>query len=210
MLHSSSAVTSRYSVLDRSATTSVQAISKEMFGNSSYLNKTSVKRDGDDIKTGYIFLVIVVLIGIFVFFFSLFVVTYIYFKCFRKHAKDDQIKDNTWQAQYTSLHVETMEPQPQEQQVNVGHRGRVNSDSSYLSPVFVRNESISEPDGVFNNDNRLVNREMLLEFGENRRDISSQETESILPLGDLTDHVYFEINEEYGDLDKALHGTERI
>lgn len=199
VLQTSSAVSFLYSVWDRPATTNVQAISKEIIRSDSNVNNTAVNRDGDDIKTDYIFLVIVVLIGIFVLFFSLFVVTYIYFKCFRKPAIDVGIKDNTWQVQYTSLHVEATEPQPQEQLVNVEHRGRVNSDSSYLSPVFVRNESISEPGGVSNNDNRLVNREMLLEFGENRRDISSQETESILPLGDLTDQVYFEINEDDGD-----------
>lgn len=112
VLQTSSAVSFLYSVWDRSTTTSVQAISKEMFG----INKTSVNRDGDDIKTDYIFLVIVVLIGIFVLFFSLFVVTYIYFKCFRKYAIDVGIKDNTWQVQYTSLHVEATEPQPQNQQ----------------------------------------------------------------------------------------------
>ena len=105
--------------------------------------------------------------------------------------------------QSTSLHVEAMESQPQEQQVNEEQRGRVNSDSSYFFPVSVRNESINEPDGVFNNDNRRVNREMILEFGENRRDMSRQETELILPLGDLTDHVcLFRINEEDDHLKK--------
>ena len=195
----SSAVSFHYSVWDRPATTNVQAISKEIIRSVSNVNNTAVKRDVVDIKTDYVSLAVVVLIGIFVLFFSLCVVTYIYIKCFQKHAREVITKDNTSQGQYTSLHVETMEPQPQEQQVNVEHRGRVNSDSLYLSPVFVRNESISEPGGVFNNDNRPVNREMLLEFGKNRQDISSQETESILPLGDLTDHVYFEINEDGGD-----------
>lgn len=79
-----STVSFLYSVSDRPAT-----ISHDISGGFSKNNGTSENRDADVFKHIYVLHVIIALMGIFVLYFSICVVTYIFLKCFRKNAKDD-------------------------------------------------------------------------------------------------------------------------
>lgn len=130
------------------------------------------------------------LIGVFVVFFSIFVIAYIY-KCFRKNAIDSGIKNAEVQAHYKSLDFEAVKQEPAGQQINLEQRGRFISDSSYLSPIFVRNENLSEEDGFPMNENRRVNHEVLPESVLNRQSDLNPETKAILPQDDFTEHCEF-------------------
>lgn len=63
-------------------------MSHGMSGGVSKNNGTSENSDADVFKHNYVLQVIIALMGVFVLFFSIYVVTYIYLKCFRKNAKD--------------------------------------------------------------------------------------------------------------------------
>lgn len=162
----------------------------------SEVNEVSSNRDADIFKNNYVFLVIIILIGVFVLFFSIFVITYIYFKCCRKVTSNSGKNDNEWQANYKSLDFEAMQLEATGHQVNLEQRGRFISDSSYLSPVFVRSESQNETSGVPNNEIRCANNEVLPESELKRQDTTNKVSEVFLPPGDLTEHVYIEITED--------------
>ena len=174
-----------YSVSDKPSTISTQTIK---------VGETSVKNDVDVLKNNYIFSVIIVLIGVFVLFFSIFVIAYIY-KCFRKNAIDSGIKNAEVQAHYKSLDFEAVQQEPAGQQINLEQRGRFISDSSYLSPIFVRNESLSEQD-----ENRRVDHEVLPESVLNRQGNLNPETKAIPPQDDFPEHVYIEVTEDDSEL----------
>ena len=76
-----------YSIWDRPATSSVQTISHGMSGGVSKNNGTSENRDGDVFKYNYVLQVVIALMGGFVLFFWIYVVTYIFLKFFRKNCK---------------------------------------------------------------------------------------------------------------------------
>lgn len=181
-----------YSVSDKPATISAQTIK---------VGETSVKNDVDILKNNYIFSVIIVLIGVFVLFFSIFVIAYIY-KCFRKNAIDSGIKNAEVQAHYKSLDFEAMQQEPAGQQINLEQRGGLISDSSYLSPIFVRNESLREQDGFPMNENRRVDHEVLPESALNKQDKVGPETKAILPQSDLKQHVFIEVTEDDSEFNR--------
>lgn len=162
----------------------------------SEISETSSNRDADIFKNNYVFLVIIILIGVFVLFFSIFVITYIYFKCCRKVTSNSGKNDNEWQANYKSLDFEAMQLEATGHQVNLEQRGRFISDSSYLSPVFVRSESQNETSGVPNNEITCANNEVLPESKLKRQASTNKANEVFLPPGDLTEHVYIEITED--------------
>lgn len=66
-------------------------------------------------------------------------------KCFRKLSNSRKVKETDWQAQYKFLDFESMVSDATAHQVNLEQRGRLVSESAYLYPVFVRNESYIEP-----------------------------------------------------------------
>lgn len=130
--------------------------------------------DIDLIKDNSVVRVIISLIGVFVFFFAIFVLTYIYFKCFRKTANaSGGVRENEWQAQYKSLNFNEVEPQiplhPETQEM-------VNTDFTYLTPVFSRNDN-QESRGTGENERRKEN-EILSETHLQEQRVSSQETTS--------------------------------
>lgn len=84
---------SPYSVSDKPATVYVRTIK---------VSETTGRNDVDVFKNNYILSIIIVLIGVFVLFFSIFVIAYIY-KCFRKNASDSGIRNNERQTHYKSL-----------------------------------------------------------------------------------------------------------
>ena len=135
------------------------------------------------------------LIGVFVVFFSIFVIAYIY-KCFRKNSIDSGIKKAEVQAHYKSIDFKAVQQEPTSQQINLEQRGRFISDSSYLSPIFVRNESLSEQNGFPRNENGRVDHEILPESVLCTHEKLNTETKAILHQGDFTEHVYIEIIED--------------
>lgn len=94
--------------------------------------------------------VITSLIGVFVFFFALCVLTNIYFKCCRKKNTESRMEGNDWQAQYKSLRFVPAEP---ETILHLESQEQINTDFTYLTPVFSRNKSFKE---ALSNKNETV------------------------------------------------------
>lgn len=116
--------------------------------------------------------------------------TYIYFKCFKKTTTTSVLRETEWQAQYKSLRFDAVEPQliplHPEQQV------RVNTDFTYLTPVFNRNEnreSRRTGENDRRNENEVIPDTHLLET-------ISRQNEPNIAHGDGQEHVYIEITEE--------------
>lgn len=130
--------------------------------------------DNDLIKDNSVVRVIISLIGVFVFFFAIFVLTYIYFKCFRKTtAVSGRAKENEWQAQYKSLNFDELEPQIP---LHSETQEMVNTDFTYLTPVLSLNDN-QESRGTGENERRNEN-EILPETHLQEQRVSSQETTS--------------------------------
>lgn len=134
----------------------------------------------------------------FVFFFAIFVLTYCYFKCFRITTNaSGEVRENKWQAQYKSLSFDAEEPQ-----LNPSHpepQELVDSDFTYLTPVFSRNESRNSY-CLGKNDREHENEILPVSHLQEHR-ISSQETAGkqnnpILIRDDIQDHVYIEITDD--------------
>lgn len=138
------------------------------------------------------------LFGIFVLFFSVFVIAYIYLKCFRKELNAKSNKNTDWQAKYRSLSLDTRQPlgttyeEPQEELIVTG--------SAYLSPVFSRNES-NEISSLQINDMRIDSNDVSQETTGGGYSLShvptyiENETNSSPELEQRTYHVYTEIAE---------------
>lgn len=136
----------------------------------------------------------IILLGVFVLFFSVFVIAYIFFKCFQTKTNSSKTKETVLQAQYQALNP----VEPESTVYTVQHR-RSNVDSAYLSPVFSCNER-SDTLGLQENDLRLENNEVLQENTVGgvrlRHDLTTTENElNDFRLNDQTDHVYIEITD---------------
>lgn len=137
------------------------------------------------------------LFGIFVLFFSVFVIAYIYLKCFRKDLNNKSKKSSEWQVEYRSLSLDTRLPpgeayeEPREQMI---------ADSAYLSPVFSRNGS-NEISSLQIHDMRIDNNDVSRETTGDGYSLShvltytDNETNSSLKLEQRTYHIYTEIEE---------------
>lgn len=142
--------------------------------------------------------IIISLIGVFVFCFAIFVFTYMYFKCFRKATNaSDGVRETEWQAQYKSLSFDAIEPQliP----LNPGQQGRVNTDFTYLTPVFSGNESRESRrtgENELRNENELLPVTHLQEQGVCNQKSTSRQDEPNSTHDDVQEHVYIEITEE--------------
>lgn len=79
-----------------------------------------------------IFQIIVSFIGLFVIVFTIFVITYIYMKCFRKTTNEVEINVMK-EAQYQALSLSAVEPESETQS---GPRQQESADCAYLTPVF--------------------------------------------------------------------------
>lgn len=138
------------------------------------------------------------LFGVFVLFFIVFVVANIYRKFFRKNLVTSQFKESEWHAQYQSLNINgigTAYPVAQVQ---------LNTDSSYLYPVFSRNENDNTGDlqeHDIGHGLNVISEELVL--GRQRFIPSSSyaENEQNNSLASRADHVYIEI---------AEHGEENL
>lgn len=86
----------------------------------------------------------IILIGLFVLFFGMFAVTYVYQKCFRQRANMTNLQDKNiidQLVQYKTLDFEIGEQEPV---LSESRRSRLNTDTTYLYPVFERNTSYEE------------------------------------------------------------------
>nr|XP_022295619.1 uncharacterized protein LOC111105554 isoform X2 [Crassostrea virginica] len=173
---------------------SAERVSRERGTSSNDLNE-----DGDIFKTNSVNLVIIVLIGIFVLCFALFVFTYIYLKCFKKVSNTRGIKEKEFPTHYKSLDFEAMIMEQTEHQ-DLEPRRRFVSDSTYLSPVFVHNSSPVEPFHGHEHEVSRENNQVSSEF-ELHRQAMTNVNEKNLPPGDLTEHVYIEITDDDHKLD---------
>lgn len=124
------------------------------------------------------------LIAIIVIFFVIFVVTYVYFKCFRKTTDADQVKNKDLQAHYKSLSFSTngqkspVQPELQEQ---------LNLECTYLTPVI-------ECSYYSDTSQSVENDEILHELPLNRQRICNETTNSsYLTPGEVSPNVYIEI-----------------
>lgn len=125
--------------------------------------------------------VVVSLVGVFVFFFSACVVTYIYIKCVRQTANDKRLNSNQCESEYKSLNFELVEydsPFHPEQELEL----------TYLTPVL---RSIEE------RVTSLSENDILADIRIQRHAISSPPTNEQTPTTDnLQNHVYIEILED--------------
>lgn len=72
-------------------------------------------------------------IGLFVIVFTIFVITYIYLKCFRKTTKESKINEHQSEANYKSLSFDVAGP---ESQTQPGPQEQESTDCAYLTPMF--------------------------------------------------------------------------
>lgn len=137
------------------------------------------------------------LFGIFVLFFAVFVIVYIYLKCFRKASIAKSSKNAEWQVQYRSLNLDTRQPM---RSAYEEPREQLMADSTHLSPVLSRsegNEISSFQIDYMNIDNNNVSREITGGGHSVSRGptFTENETNSFLELEERIYHVYTEIAE---------------
>lgn len=136
--------------------------------------------------------VFVGLFGVFVLFFIVFVVTNIYRKFFRQKLVTSQFKESEWHAQYQSLNIDGIGTASSVAQV------QLNADSSYLFPVFSRNENYNTRDLQGHNIGHglnVVSEELALGRQRFIPDSSYAENELNVSLAGRADHIYIEIAE---------------
>lgn len=132
--------------------------------------------------------IVISLLGIFVFFFSVFVMSYIYLKCFRKKSITSVINATDSQAQYKSLNINLVEP---ENTVQPEPSRRIEMDSAYLLPVFSRNED-SEFEIKLESDKPILDTTIHSYEITNRQELDSM-------TDNVHDHVYIEITKDHTD-----------
>lgn len=153
--------------------------------------------DYELIKDKSVVRVIISLIAVFVFFFAIFVLTYTYFKCFRKTTSaSSRVRENERQAQYKSLRFDAVEPQiplhPERQEL-------INTDFTYLTPVFSRTdiqESWGTGENETINDNETIPETHIQEHRVSSEETIGRQNEPNIAHNDVQEHVYIEITEE--------------
>lgn len=155
--------------------------------------RTNFPKDTEWFTNSFVVYIAISLIGVFVFFFAIFVLTYLYIKCFRNTTNTRELKENDMQAQYKPLVFETVVPQiplhPEPQE-------RVNAE--YLTPVFSCNDC-RESREYGANETRNENENLLESQCYGQRDsleTSSIQNEPYIAHADVQGHVYFEIKED--------------
>lgn len=128
--------------------------------------------------------IVISLLGVFVLFFSLFVISYIYLKCFRKKEKPSGMKNTEHHSQYKSLDFNQVQP---ESTIQLEPVIRMGADSAYLLPVFSHNESSKieiEPES-----NKIIRDTSIHGY-----EITSQEPN--ITADNVHENVYIEIAED--------------
>lgn len=129
--------------------------------------------------------IVISLLGIFVLFFSLFVISYIYLKCFRKKETTSGMKNSEQHSQYNSLNFNQVEP---ESTVHLEPLRRMEADSAYLLPVSSPNDG-SELE-IKHERNKIIQDTSIHGYEITK----SQELN--ITVDNVHDHVYIEIGED--------------
>lgn len=130
--------------------------------------------------------VVISFIGVFAISFTIFVLAYIFFKCFRKTAHANRTKENETQAQYKLVRI------AKEEHGNAAYRDldvQLDTESSYLSPVFRDTNDRDEVQRVSENGIRIENYPNL----RTDEEPSNRGIETNIFRDDETKHVYLEI-----------------
>lgn len=130
--------------------------------------------------------VVIGFIGVFAISFTIFVLAYIFFKCFRKTAHANNTKENETQAQYKSVRIEA------EEHGKTTYRDldvQLDTESSYLSPVFRNTNDRDEVPRVSEHGLTIEN------YANLRTDEEplNRGNETNIFRDDETKHVYLEI-----------------
>lgn len=123
-------------------------------------------------------------IGLFVIVFTIFVITYIYLKCFRKTTNEGKIDEHQREANYKSLSFDVDGP---ENQTQLGPQEHESADCAYLTPVF---RDKANNDNCHSNENIEMVQETSFERQQNRHK-SVNESNSTPDAGST--NVYIEI-----------------
>lgn len=129
--------------------------------------------------------IVISLLGIFVLFFSLFVISYIYLKCFRKKETTSGMKNSEQHSQYNSLNFNQVEP---ESTVYLEPLRRMEADSAYLLPVSSPNDG-SELE-IKHESNKIIQDTSIHGYEITK----SQELN--ITVDNVHYHVYIEIGED--------------
>lgn len=125
-------------------------------------------------------------IGVFAISFTIFVLAYIFFKCFRKTAHANRTKENETQAQYKLVRIAT------EEHGKAAYRDldvQLDTESSYLSPVFRNTNDRDDTQRVSENGIRIENYPNL----RTDEEPLNRGNETKFFRDDETKHVYLEI-----------------
>lgn len=150
--------------------------------DASYFDDTTLSNmhtDFDLLKNN----VVIGFIGVFAISFTIFVLAYIFFKCFRKTAQANRPKENEIQAQYKLVRIEA------EEHGKTAYRDldvQLDTESSYLSPVF---RNTNDRDEVSENGIRIENYPNL----RTDEEPLNRDNETNIFRDDETKHVYLEI-----------------
>lgn len=175
-------------IVRKTSTSDVSTFQKETLTRDNLRNQTLL--ENSDITY-----IIISLVGLFVFFFGIFVVTYSYQKCFRRRSRSNlQDHDITNQpVQYKALHFGAEE---QEFEIHSDQLRRLNSDPTYLSPVYHPHQDV-EPHIVLGDISMSENLQNLQPLRENTLPHENQGEElGMVQENHQNNHVYVEIIEE--------------
>lgn len=146
--------------------------------------------------------IIVSFIGLFVIVFTIFVMAYIYLKCFRKTTNKGEINEHQKNAQYKSLSFTAVEP---ESQTQPGPREEDCPDSTYLTPMF---KDKVNSDTCHSDENIEIVQETTF---QRRQNCNKPANDSNSTSGAGLANVYIEItqdNFETSSLDDAFYYNE--
>lgn len=130
--------------------------------------------------------VVIGFIGVFAISFTIFVLAYIFFKCFRKTPHANRKKENETQAQYKLVRIAT------EEHEKAAYRDlavQLDTESSYLSPVFRDTNDRDDTQRVSENGLRIENYPNL----RTNEEPFNRGNETNIFRDDETKHVYLEI-----------------
>lgn len=148
---------------------------------------TNLPTNIDLFRNDFLVYLLTGLVCVFVLFFSIFVVTYVYFKCFQTKTHQCQTEIIDLQAQYKSLSFSAdqneslAQPEPMEP---------MSTSCTYLTPMFRRSD-----DGSTNHS--IENEETFQEIPSNRQQICNEATTALyMTPENVSTHVYIEITQD--------------
>lgn len=148
---------------------------------------TNLPTNIDLFRNDFLVYLVTGLVCVFVLFFSIFVVTYVYFKCFQTKTHQCQTEKNDLQAQYKSL---SFSADQNESLAQPGPMEQMSTSCTYLTPMFRRSD-----DGSTNHS--IENEETFQEIPSNRQQICNEATTALyMTPENVSTHVYIEITQD--------------